>query len=817
MTTLPPVPRAYNAFDLRGQRRSTLVYTEDDIQRVLTLAAQKGESVSLELAADMVVTKTITVPAAIPSFELNGGGRWRIRVTTSLSALFSLSAPLVALSGFSVVIAAGVALPILVKNAGGIDEVIENASVSLEAGASVSVVFSGLGTLYIRNLDVDAQNRVGTTVMFSGAVGTKCARVIVNVATLRGIDTIFSAGSLAVWSESHISDVVCTSTYPALTSGGCSLLNCVFERIRTLGSVSLGSSSDGNRFLQIDGGVSAAFATNSTSTRGQTLEHISGFSSRTLGGADVDLDNTFTSTLKGVVPASGGGTTNFLRADGTWAAPPGGGGGVTDGDKGDVTVSGGGTTWTIDPGVVTTTKMGGDVTTAGKALLDDADAAAQRTTLGLATVASSGSAADLSAGTLPAARMPALTGDVTTTAGTVATTIVAAAVTNAKLANVATATFKGRTTAGTGSPEDLTATQATALLNAFTSTLKGLAPASGGGTTNFLRADGTWAAPPAAGGATTDVQSFTTAGTLTWTKPTGFTPTFVRVIAYGGGGGGGGGGSATGALVRSGGGGGGGGARVERIYRASDLAATETIVIATAALGGTGTTGAVGTAGSSGGSATFSTGATQLVAYGGGGGSGGVITASAGGGGGGGGAGAAGTAGSASAGVGGGPGAPATPSGGCGATSSVTATAPAGAEYGGGGGAGHTNVPANSVGGGSVFGGAGGGCGGGATSASALVAATAGGSTALAGGGGGAAGGTGAAGTSGVAGGPWRGGTGGGGGGGTVTSGVGGGFGGNGGGCGGGGGGGGCGGAGVGGAGGDGGSGGLGAVFVFTW
>lgn len=40
----------------------------------------------------------------------------------------------------------------------------------------------------------------------------------------------------------------------------------------------------------------------------------------------------------------------------------------------------------------------------------------------------------------------------------------------------------------------------TALLDSFTAALKGLVPASAGGTTNFLRADGVFAAPPGGGG-----------------------------------------------------------------------------------------------------------------------------------------------------------------------------------------------------------------------------------------------------------------------------------------------------------------------------
>ena len=71
------------------------------------------------------------------------------------------------------------------------------------------------------------------------------------------------------------------------------------------------------------------------------------------------------------------------------------------------------------------------------------------------------------------------------------------AVSNTKLQNVTAPVIKGRITAGAGVVEDMTPSQVTSMLDAVTTAAKGLAPASGGGTANFLRADATWAAPPA--------------------------------------------------------------------------------------------------------------------------------------------------------------------------------------------------------------------------------------------------------------------------------------------------------------------------------
>lgn len=148
-------------------------------------------------------------------------------------------------------------------------------------------------------------------------------------------------------------------------------------------------------------------------------------------------------------------------------------------------------------------------------VLDDANAAAARTTLGAETAGAAATAqaaavqranhtgsqlaatiSDFSTAVAAAAAVTANTaktsnathsGDVT---GATALTIANDAVTNAKAANMAASTIKGRVTASTGDPEDLTPAQARTVI----------ASDSGGGTSNFLRADGTWAAP--AGGGT---------------------------------------------------------------------------------------------------------------------------------------------------------------------------------------------------------------------------------------------------------------------------------------------------------------------------
>lgn len=90
----------------------------------------------------------------------------------------------------------------------------------------------------------------------------------------------------------------------------------------------------------------------------------------------------------------------------------------------------------------------------------------------------------------------ALTGDVAASGtGSVIATIQPNRVTLAMMFNLAANSIIGNNTGSAATPLALTGTQVTAMLSPFATGTQGVVPASGGGTVNYLRADGTWQPP----------------------------------------------------------------------------------------------------------------------------------------------------------------------------------------------------------------------------------------------------------------------------------------------------------------------------------
>lgn len=243
---------------------------------------------------------------------------------------------------------------------------------------------------------------------------------------------------------------------------------------------------------------------------------------------------------------------------------------VSDGDKGDITVSGGGTNWQIDADAVGTAEIADNSVTNAK--LRDAS---PLSIIGRG-LNSTGDPSDIAAGT----DGHVLRRSGTTLAfGTVATAGIADdAVSNAKLANMSAATVKGAVT--TGDPVDLTMTQLRSIL--------------------------------AVSGTFIGHQILTTGTGSTYTPTAGTTEIWVECIGGGGGGGGAQFSSPNGAV----GGGGAGGSYAALLYTTAGKTFTYTVG------GGGGGGSTAGGAGSSGGSTTFSDGTTTLTACGGGGGNG---------------------------------------------------------------------------------------------------------------------------------------------------------------------------------------------------
>lgn len=235
-------------------------------------------------------------------------------------------------------------------------------------------------------------------------------------------------------------------------------------------------------------------------------------------------------------------------------------------------------------------------------------------------------------------------------------------------------------------------------------------PGSGEG---MYRHDGTqWVAiEGGGGGATVEIQTITTTGSQTWTKPANAKWVFAEVV--GGGGGGGGGRRGAAGSVRQGGGGGGGGGYGSAWFLASDLGSTESVYVGEAGSAGA-AAGADNTNGGNGGNGGYSAfpdaGGSfpqgAIRGYGGGGGMGGGDGSATINGGGGGGWGSAGSNGS-----GGGAGGAPTWNQIYGGGAGTTTVADKVSWHGGGGGGAVTTTPAAVAAGNSYFGAGGGGAG----------------------------------------------------------------------------------------------------------
>ena len=277
------------------------------------------------------------------------------------------------------------------------------------------------------------------------------------------------------------------------------------------------------------------------------------------GGGDLSADRTFAITsfsgsAPGAVPTSAGGTTNFLRADGAWAVPAGSGGGTITGGGtinklakftgataiGDSLIHDNGT----NVGVKTTAPVA-DFQVEGAAFqgtialsnsstavttgtsMGEIDFYSRDSTIGQPTVAYIRSVADAdyvttaptsivfatqSSGGSLSQNMRLWGSGALDVAGVVQSTSggfkFPDATTQATAGVLPTRTIS--TTAPLTGGGNLSADR-TLAISVFAGSAAGAVPSSLGGTTNFLRADGAWAAPAGSGG---NISGTGTTGTL---------------------------------------------------------------------------------------------------------------------------------------------------------------------------------------------------------------------------------------------------------------------------------------------------------------
>jgi hypothetical protein len=416
------------------------------------------------------------------------------------------------------------------------------------------------------NISGNAANVTGTVAIANGGTGQTTQQAAIN--TLAGAVTagyyLRGDGTNAIMSAIQASDI---PTLNQNTTGTAANITAISNStLTTLSALSLSGSQVSGNISGSAGSVSGTNVVSNSNLSQMGANTIKGNNTgATANAADLTtaqvtaMLNQFSSTLQGVVPSSGGGTANFLRADGTWAAPSGTGistvsvasangfagtssGGVNPSLTLSTTITGllkgngtaissatAGTDYVIPSGNITGTAS--NITATSNSTLITLSALSlpgsqvsgnisgnaanvtgtiaitnggtgqttqQAAINALAGAVTSGTylrgdGTNVSMSAIQAADVPTLNQNTTGSAGSISGTNV---ITNSNLSQMSANTIKGNNTGATANAADLTTAQVTAMLNQFTSSLQGVVPSSGGGTTNFLRADGTWAAPP---------------------------------------------------------------------------------------------------------------------------------------------------------------------------------------------------------------------------------------------------------------------------------------------------------------------------------
>ena len=277
------VMRAFDANATRSVRRATIVYSADDIRRNITLRLSDGLPCVLELGADIPITSGFTIPGGMVSFSIDGAQRFKFVVSGSVPYLLY---------------AKGAELN------DGCPVDVTNVEVLVQAGSTLTTVviveqFSAAFALteivpYVRltNVLVDASAGSCTNLVGHGSfvsLGTRNARFFGQNLYLYSISNVLAVDdNSARWVMSSIDGLLLLAALGGTTIGaGAASAEIEGTIMNVLGDNVLISVGDNSRvaFISCD---TSDYVGNSGFN---TLLRVRGYSTRTLGPNEVDLDN----------------------------------------------------------------------------------------------------------------------------------------------------------------------------------------------------------------------------------------------------------------------------------------------------------------------------------------------------------------------------------------------------------------------------------------------------------------------------------------------------------------------------------------------